>query len=320
MTIQPKEKFFYASGAISNGVKADAFTFFLLFFYSNVIGLTPGLASLAIFIALMVDAFTDPLMGAISDRTKHRYGRRHPYFLVGMIPMSLSYFMLFAIQPSWELSQENLFIWMLTFTLLTRLGMTIFEVPHRSLGAEMTRSYTERTSIFATREMLGWFGGLFNAFLAYTIFFKDTPVYMPGTKNPEPWIYYGMTGASIMCLSVLLTYFGTLKYRHNPANEAQAFNLSVIFQQIKIALKNKSFINKIIGIGGIIAAQLIAKSKMDRFSKVFTKIGTIRNALKVAIRYMPKYDASIVDGNSQKYVFMYICNELPIPQPTATNK
>lgn len=242
MTIQPKEKFFYASGAISNGVKADAFTFFLLFFYSNVIGLTPGLASLAIFIALMVDAFTDPLMGAISDRTKHRYGRRHPYFLVGMIPMSLSYFMLFAIQPSWELSQENLFIWMLTFTLLTRLGMTIFEVPHRSLGAEMTRSYTERTSIFATREMLGWFGGLFNAFLAYTIFFKDTPVYMPGTKNPEPWIYYGMTGASIMCISVLLTYFGTLKYRHNPANEAQAFNLSLIFQQIKIALKNKSFL------------------------------------------------------------------------------
>ena len=55
--------------------------------------------------------------------------------------------------------------------------MTIFEVPHRSLGSEMTRSYTERTSIFAARELLGWFGGLFNAFLAYTIFFKDTPDY-----------------------------------------------------------------------------------------------------------------------------------------------
>ena len=49
MTIQNKEKFFYSSGAIANGVKTDAFTFFLLFFYSNVIGLTPGLASLAIF-------------------------------------------------------------------------------------------------------------------------------------------------------------------------------------------------------------------------------------------------------------------------------
>ncbi len=242
MAIQVKEKFFYASGAIANGVKNDAFTFFLLFFYSNIIGLTPGLASLAIFIALLVDAFTDPLMGVISDRTQHKLGRRHPYFLLGMIPMSLSYFMLFSIQTSWQLSQQHLFLWMLSFTLLTRLGMTIFEVPHRSLGSEMTRSYTERTSIFAARELLGWFGGLFNAFLAYTIFFKDTPDYMPGTKNPDPWIYYGMTGASIMCISVLLTYFGTLKYRNHSDAKIATFNLKLILNQIFIALKNKSFL------------------------------------------------------------------------------
>ena len=242
MAIQVKEKFFYASGAVANGVKTDAFTFFLLFFYSNVIGLSPGLASLAIFIALMVDAFTDPLMGVISDRTRHKFGRRHPYFLLGMIPMGLSYFMLFSIQTSWELSQQYLFVWMLTFTMLTRLGMTIFEVPHRSLGSEMSRSYTERTSIFATRELFGWMGGLFNAFLAYTIFFKDTPDYMPGTKNPEPWIYYGMTGATIMCISVLVTYFGTLKYRETSEIEIAAFNLKLIFNQIFIALKNKSFL------------------------------------------------------------------------------
>ena len=242
MAIQVKEKFFYASGAIGNGVKNDAFTFFLLFFYSNIIGLTPGLASLAIFIALLVDAFTDPLMGVISDRTQHKLGRRHPYFLLGMIPMALSYFMLFSIQTSWQLSQQHLFLWMLSFTLLTRLGMTIFEVPHRSLGSEMTRSYTERTSIFAARELLGWFGGLFNAFLAYTIFFKDTPDYMPGTKNPDPWIYYGMTGATIMCISVLLTYFGTLKYRNHSDAKIATFNLKLILNQIFIALKNKSFL------------------------------------------------------------------------------
>ena len=242
MAIQAQEKFFYASGAVANGVKGDAFTFFLLFFYSNVIGLTPGLASLAIFIALMVDAITDPVMGMISDRTNHRLGRRHPYFLLGIIPMSLSYFMLFSIQSSWGLSQQQLFLWMLTFIILTRLGMTIFEVPHRSLGSEMSRSYTERTSIFAAREMFGWLGGLFNAFLAFTVFFKDTPEYIPGTQNPEPWIYYGMTGAALMCISVLVTYFGTLKYRNNTKIKTQAFTLKLIFSQLLIALKNKSFL------------------------------------------------------------------------------
>ncbi|MBL6703045.1 MAG: MFS transporter [SAR86 cluster bacterium] len=240
--IQTKEKFLYASGAVANGVKTDGFTFFLLFFYSNVIGLSPALASLAIFIALLIDAFTDPVMGAISDRTNHRLGRRHPYFLLGIIPMGLSYFMLFSIQSSWDLTQQQLFFWMLAFTAMTRLGMTVFDVPHRSLGSEMSRSYAERTSIFAAREMFGWAGGLFNALLAYTVFFKDTPEYIPGTQNPEPWIYFGMTGAILMCISVLITYFGTLKYSNSSSNIKASFNLKLIISQIYIALKNKSFL------------------------------------------------------------------------------
>ena len=93
--VSNQEKFFYGIGASANGIKTDAFTYFLLFFYSNIIGLSPGLSSLAIFIALCVDAVTDPLMGVISDRTNHKNGRRHPYFLLGILPMSLSYFMLF---------------------------------------------------------------------------------------------------------------------------------------------------------------------------------------------------------------------------------
>jgi GPH family glycoside/pentoside/hexuronide:cation symporter len=240
--IQTKEKFLYASGAVANGVKTDGFTFFLLFFYSNVIGLSPALASLAIFIALLIDAFTDPFMGAISDRTNHRLGRRHPYFLLGIIPMGLSYFMLFSIQSSWDLTQQQLFFWMLAFTAMTRLGMTVFDVPHRSLGSEMSRSYDERTSIFAAREMFGWAGGLFNALLAYTVFFKDTPEYIPGTQNPEPWIYFGMTGTILMCISVLITYFGTLKYSISSSNIKASFNLKLIISQIYIALKNKSFL------------------------------------------------------------------------------
>jgi len=240
--IQTKEKFLYASGAVANGVKTDGFTFFLLFFYSNVIGLSPALASLAIFIALLIDAFTDPVMGAISDRTNHRLGRRHPYFLLGIIPMGLSYFMLFSIQSSWDLTQQQLFFWMLAFTAMTRLGMTVFDVPHRSLGSEMSRSYAERTSIFAAREMFGWAGGLFNALLAYTVFFKDTPEYIPGTQNPEPWIYFGMTGTILMCISVLITYFGTLKYSNSSSNIKASFNLKLIISQIYIALKNKSFL------------------------------------------------------------------------------
>jgi glycoside/pentoside/hexuronide:cation symporter, GPH family len=294
MAIQAQEKFFYASGAVANGVKGDAFNFFLLFFYSNVIGLTPGLASLAIFIALMVDAFTDPIMGMISDRTNHRLGRRHPYFLLGIIPMSLSYFMLFSIQSSWGLSQQQLFVWMLTFIILTRLGMTIFEVPHRSLGSEMSRSYTERTSIFAAREMFGWLGGLFNAFLAFTVFFKDTPEYIPGTQNPEPWIYYGMTGAALMCISVLVTYFGTLKYRSNTKIKTQSFTLRLIFSQLLIALKNKSFLVFFFGYLFIAVSWGMGSSLQIYMNTYFWEFKSIMLASFLGIYVLSTFTAFIV--------------------------
>ena len=85
-------------------------------------------------------------------------------------------------------------------------------------------------------------------------------------------------------------------------------------------LGNKSLMNKIIGIGGINAAKLIAINRIVLFSITLTNLGTIKKALNVAKTYMPRYEASIIDLNSQKYVFMYICNELPIPQLTAINK
>ena len=236
-----QEKFFYGIGASANGIKIDAFTYFLLFFYSNIIGLSPGLSSLAIFIALCVDAVTDPLMGVISDRTNHKNGRRHPFFLLGILPMSLSYFMLFAINSDWGFSQAQLFLWMLIFTIFTRLGITLFDVPHRSLGSEMSQSYSERTSIFSWRELLQTAGGLTNALLAYSVFFRATTEYKVGLLNPEPWIYYGFTGACLMAIAVLTTYFGTLQYKHN-RNAVQSYSLGDLIKQILTALKNRNFI------------------------------------------------------------------------------
>jgi Na+/melibiose symporter and related transporters len=140
-----KFKINYSIGSVANGIKTDSFTFFLLFFYSNIIGLKPSLAGLAIFIALCVDAITDPLMGTISDRTKSSLGRRHPYMLISFIPMSLGYVFLFAPRQDWDMSQNDLFVWMTIFTILTRIGMTLFDIQNRAFGGEVTKNYKERT-------------------------------------------------------------------------------------------------------------------------------------------------------------------------------
>ena len=170
-----KAKIAYATGAVPNGIKVDMFTFFLLFYYGNVVGLEPGLAGLAIAIALFFDAFTDPIIGSISDRTNSSIGRSHPYLFASVVPIVFGYVFLFMPRSDWELTQGSLFIWMLSFCIITRFGMTLFDVPHRALGGEITKDYDERTALFSIRELFGWLAGLSNAFLGYYVFFASTP-------------------------------------------------------------------------------------------------------------------------------------------------
>ena len=237
-----KFKINYSIGSVANGVKTDTFTFFLLFFYSNIIGLNPGLAGSAIFIALCIDAITDPLMGTISDRTNSSYGRRHPYMFISFIPMSLGYILLFAPRQGWEMSQTDLFLWMTVFTVLTRLGMTLFDIPHRAFGGEVTKDYQERTILMSWREAFGWIAGLSNAFLGYGIFFASTPEYPQGQLNPDAWFPFALTGAIVMIISVLYSSYSTKDEIKSLSKWTGNITLTDIFKELRIAIGNKSFL------------------------------------------------------------------------------
>ena len=237
-----KFKINYSIGSVANGVKTDAFTFFLLFFYSNIIGLNPGLAGSAIFIALCIDAITDPLMGTISDRTNSSLGRRHPYMFISFIPMSLGYILLFAPRQGWEMSQTDLFLWMTVFTVLTRLGMTLFDIPHRAFGGEVTKDYQERTILMSWREAFGWIAGLSNAFLGYGIFFASTPEYPQGQLNPDAWFPFALTGAIVMIISVLYSSYSTKDEIKSLSKWTGNITLTDIFKELRIAIGNKSFL------------------------------------------------------------------------------
>ena len=183
-------KFNYSSGAIANGIKTDMFTFFLLFFYSRVIGLDPLLASLAIGLALIVDSFTDPIMGTISDRTNTKFGRRHPFMFVSFLPVGIFYILLFSPTPEWNISQNQLFWWMFICTSFTRIGMTLFDVPHRSFGA-LT-------------------GGLTLWVLNIS---KDTPTY---DQAYALFFVQGVIGPILLVIPLIFFYFYSLdKKRHS---------------------------------------------------------------------------------------------------------
>ncbi|MXW73482.1 MAG: hypothetical protein F4002_04690, partial [Chromatiales bacterium] len=96
------------TGSVGNLVFV-VFELFVLFFYQRVVGLDGRLVGLAIFISLVVDALTDPVIGDWSDRLRARFGRRHTMMFGSVLPMGLFFFLQFT--PPAGLSQQGLFLW-----------------------------------------------------------------------------------------------------------------------------------------------------------------------------------------------------------------
>lgn len=78
--------FSFGFGQLAEAIKNSGFNVFLLFYYNQVLGVSATLTSVALAIALMFDAVSDPLVGSFSDKLRTRYGRRHPLILLAALP------------------------------------------------------------------------------------------------------------------------------------------------------------------------------------------------------------------------------------------
>ena len=126
-------KLAFGVGQAAEGLKNAAFGTFLIFYYVQVLGMPGTLAGLAVGIALLVDAFTDPLAGSLSDNWRSNYGRRHPFMYASILPLTVSFYFLFHPMVSGDTA---LFIWLVVFTNAARTSMSLYHVPHIALGAD----------------------------------------------------------------------------------------------------------------------------------------------------------------------------------------
>src|ERR1700722_8925176 len=149
-------KALYGLGAVSAAAKMQLFGLVLLF-YTQLVGVDPRLVSLALSIALFVDALWDPIVGQISDNTRSRLGRRHPYLYGAAIPAAICFALIFMPPLGW--SDEALFVYLAVLVVAGRMLDSLIEVPGSALMPELTRNYEERTSIQGWRFAMGTVGG-----------------------------------------------------------------------------------------------------------------------------------------------------------------
>jgi Na+/melibiose symporter-like transporter len=147
------------------------------------------------------------MVGQMSDRFKSRWGRRHPFMMVGAIPFGFALYLLFA--PPAGLDEYGLFAWLLGFAILVRVLLTFFFVPHLSLGAEIVRDYHERTALIGYRMFFQMGGGLFLSMVGLVIFFPPSDAYANGMLNAASYPGFAIFAGTLGTVAMLWSIFAT---------------------------------------------------------------------------------------------------------------
>ena len=244
-------KLFYGVGLVSEGTKNTVFNVFLLFYYNQVLGLSGTLSGVAIFIALCVDAITDPLVGSISDNFHSRWGRRHPFMYASALPMAICFFLLF--NPP-EIDQMGLFVWLCTFAMGVRVAMTFYAVPSGAMLPELSPNYDERTSLVSYRLLFGWGGGLTASVMGYFYFFAPSEAFADGRLNPGAYEAFALFCAGMIVTTILACALGT--HRLIPSLKSpppkQNFSSRRFINELREAFSNRSY--RMLVIGSVFAA------------------------------------------------------------------
>ena len=234
-------KLSFGIGQAAEGIKNNAFTLFLLFFYVQVHGLSASLAGTALFIALIFDAVSDPIAGYLSDSWRSRWGRRHPFMYASAVPLAIAFY--FTFVPPEGLSQWGLFAWLTAFTVLTRGAMTLYHVPHLALGAELSDDYEERTSIVAYRTAFSIVGGLL-VYASITLFFPESEGGARGQLDNANYPPFAIVCSFVMLATIWISAAGTHKeipHLPQPQSVDERPGLLAVFRETRLALQNPNF-------------------------------------------------------------------------------
>jgi len=224
-----KEKLGYACGDVASNFYWRIFDVFLFIFYTDVFGLPAAAVGTMMLVTRLIDAFSDPMMGALADRTKTRFGKFRPYLLWGIIPMVAAGVLTFTVP---DVSDSNKLIWAYVTYIFMMLAYTFINVPYGALLGVVTSDTQQRTALTSFR-FIGAFSG--GSFVAY--FTPELVEYLGQGNEASGWQYTMMVYGAIASLLFVITFFST-KERISPPEQQK----TPVFQDLKDLTDNKPWL------------------------------------------------------------------------------
>jgi len=230
-------KLAYGAGDMGPAITANVLVFFLLPFFTDVAGISAGLAGSILMVGKISDALNDPVVGFWSDRTRHPWGRRYPWIIFGGIPFGIIFFLQWVV-PGF--SEWGLFCYYVAIGVLFNFAYTAVNLPYTALTPELTKDYNERTNLNSFRFAFSIGGSILSLLLARFIF---SQVQDAGQR----YLVLGIVCTVISVLPLYLCVWGTRKrvaavqrLRVEDPEDSEA-SLSLP-EQLRVAFSNRPFL------------------------------------------------------------------------------
>ena len=134
-----KEKIAYGSGCLPMNAAVGSIKKLSGPIFNITLGMSPFRVGNVLLAARFWDAFTDPVMGWLTDNTKSRWGRRRPYLFVGAILCAIAYALILDVPTG--LSPDELYLYFMLSSLGLYTCVTVLQVSYNSLGFELSNTY-----------------------------------------------------------------------------------------------------------------------------------------------------------------------------------
>ncbi len=283
-------KFFFGVGEIPITTAKTALGVIFMIYLTDVVGLIPALAGSVFMIGRAWDGFSDPIMGFLSDRTRTRWGRRRPYFLIAAIPMAfVFYFMFFPMtlgsQAQKMLVYSSLYVLFMTF-------ITVYGVPYLTMMTEMTDDYSQRTSMANFRMFFSLVFGLFAVVVPEMIAKSYVPKELKqavkdGLESAEAMVPYLQEGYSlagtiiaVMLLVFPFVLFATTKERYKDVKKNPRLE---VFKELKQLVKNRPFLLLLVIYVGCFAAINVIEGFVLYYIKYWIQDKSVFEILMVTV-------------------------------------
>jgi GPH family glycoside/pentoside/hexuronide:cation symporter len=153
-----REKFSYGLGDFASNLYWAAFGHFLFKFYTDVFGITAAVAGAIFLWSRVWDAINDPMVGALADRTRSRWGKFRPWVLFGAVPLAASGVLAFTTP---DLGMTGRIVWAVATYNLVMMLYTVVNIPYSAMLGVISSDSAERTSVSSVKFLLAFAGGMF---------------------------------------------------------------------------------------------------------------------------------------------------------------